>query len=77
MVMVSSYCGLNIFQNTKGQTAMDMNLELRDTDNVILSFDPARHTKDRQISRMLKISHYANMPMQHAVIFKGRKNDIF
>ena len=43
-----------IFQNSKGQTAMDMNLELRDTDNVILSFDPSRHTKDRQTSRMLK-----------------------
>ena len=29
---------------------MEMNLDLRDTDNVILSFDLARHKADRQIS---------------------------
>lgn len=29
---------------------MEMNLEKRDTDNVIMSFDPNRHTFDRQIS---------------------------
>lgn len=45
-----SYTPAMPWKNSKGQTAMEMNLEKRDTDNVIMSFDPNRHTFDRQIS---------------------------
>ena len=45
-----SYTPAVPYKNSRGQTLMEMNLEKRDTDNVVMSYDPNRHTFDRQIS---------------------------
>lgn len=62
------------YRNTKGQTAMDMNLELRDTDNVILSFDPARHTKDRQTS--LNHTDFVGPPQDYKPMGLAKKHEV-
>ncbi|KAL3873646.1 hypothetical protein ACJMK2_036741 [Sinanodonta woodiana] len=38
------------YRNEAGQTLMEINLQRRDTDNVVFSYDPTRDLQDRQVS---------------------------
>ena len=46
-----SFVIMCVLQNSAGKTALEMNLDRRDTDNVVFSFDLDKHTTDRQKSR--------------------------
>jgi len=41
----------SVLQNADGKTLMEVNMGMRDTDNIVMSCDLSRHTKDRQKSR--------------------------
>lgn len=62
------------FKNSKGKTAMEMNLDLRDTDNVILSFDLARHLQDRQKS--LNHIDFVGPPRDYKTMELAKKHEV-
>ncbi|XP_052769192.1 uncharacterized protein LOC128209273 [Mya arenaria] len=63
------------YKNSAGQTAMEMNLDRRDTDNVILSFDLDRHKRDRQIS--LAQTDYRGPPTGYRPPKLAERHDVY
>lgn len=62
------------FRNSMGKTALETNLDLRDTDNVILSFDLERHLYDRQKS--LNHSDFVGPPRNYKPMELARKHQV-
>ncbi|XP_045165354.1 uncharacterized protein LOC123529189 [Mercenaria mercenaria] len=63
------------YKNSKGKTALEMNLDRRDTDNVIFSFDLGRHTVDRQKS--LNHSDYKGPPREYRPPKMAERHDVY
>ncbi|XP_060559178.1 uncharacterized protein LOC132719431 [Ruditapes philippinarum] len=62
-------------QNSKGKTALEMNLDRRDTDNVVFSFDLGRHRTDRQKS--LNHSDYKGPPKEYCPPKMAERHDVY
>lgn len=63
------------YRNSRGKTALEMNLERRDTDSVIFSFDMSRHTQDRQKS--LNHSDYKQPPTDYRPVKMLERHDVY
>lgn len=58
-----------------GKTALEMNLDRRDTDSVVFSFDLDRHKTDRQKSRELLEPWLTKIPGQTILLFSFWSKD--
>ncbi|KAH3852062.1 hypothetical protein DPMN_094557 [Dreissena polymorpha] len=63
------------YTNSQGKTALEMNLDRRDTDSVIFSFDLDRHKLDRQTS--LAASDYKQPPAWYRPPKLGARHDVY
>lgn len=63
------------YRNSKGKTALELNLDRRDTDNVIFSFDLSRHSLDRQKS--LNHTDYKRPPVEYRPVKMAERHDVY